>query len=228
MTQKDWANEQVAAIGDAIRTLRGDRSAQWLSDQTEALGYKVSRSAISDIENRRRKYVTIAELTVIAWALSVPPIRLMFPAYPDGQTEILPGTHLDSFTAATWFSGEVILAPPAALEPRTDPPSKEWEAAAEKAIALYEGQKPVSLSRRRNELRRAIRLKANLIAELEKVAPSGVQAIVAQLGADQSYLEQTLKELRALPGAVIHDEPTDHEQKSPNPKSSRQQEDSRQ
>ena len=38
MTQPDWQQSQVNRIGEAVKALRGDRSAQWISDATGTLG----------------------------------------------------------------------------------------------------------------------------------------------------------------------------------------------
>lgn len=74
----------------------------------------ISRSTIADIENRRRRYVTTAELSVLAWALAVPPVRLLYPDLPDGSVEAVPGVTVSSMVAVTWFSGEATLGPGAA------------------------------------------------------------------------------------------------------------------
>lgn len=67
------------------------RSAQWLADKTGELGYQVSRTTISDLENGRRRYVTTAELVVLALALDTAPIALMYPGpYFDRKIRLAP------------------------------------------------------------------------------------------------------------------------------------------
>lgn len=73
--------DQARRIGAAVKAIRGDRSAQWLSERTKEVGMAISRSTIADIENRRRRYVSTAELCVLAWALKVPPPECI-PASP--------------------------------------------------------------------------------------------------------------------------------------------------
>jgi ATP-dependent helicase YprA (DUF1998 family) len=66
-----WQLAQTLQIGAAIRALRGRRSATWLSDATAAIGERVGRSTITDIEIGRRKYVAVHELSLVAAALGV-------------------------------------------------------------------------------------------------------------------------------------------------------------
>ena len=40
---------------------------------------KISRSAISELENGKRKSISIAEVFILAAALDVPPVLLVFP-----------------------------------------------------------------------------------------------------------------------------------------------------
>ncbi|MGV0715202.1 cephalosporin hydroxylase family protein [Mycolicibacterium sp. XJ662] len=102
---KDWAAEQAARIGDEIRRLRGSRSAQWLSDRTEALGYRIAHTTISELEGHQRTYVSTAELAVLAKALDTAPIALLYPPSHSTELEVLPGTDATSWSAAEWFSG---------------------------------------------------------------------------------------------------------------------------
>lgn len=107
MTQQ-WAEDQAAAVGKQVRQLREQppkRSAQWLADRTETLGYLVSRSTIADLEIGRRKHVLVSELLVLAKALGVPPILLLYPAMPSGDVEVLPGVAVSSWQAGQWFAG---------------------------------------------------------------------------------------------------------------------------
>ena len=92
MSKDGWAADQAATIGDEIKKLRGGRSGQWLSDRTAELGYRVTRTTISELENHKRKYVTTVELMVLARALNTPPIALLYPRPLSGESiDILPG-----------------------------------------------------------------------------------------------------------------------------------------
>jgi hypothetical protein len=103
---KDWAEEQAHRVAREINRLRGKRSAQWLADQTAKLGYPVSRSVIADLENGRRRYVTTAELTVLASVLETAPIALLFPPPYDEHVDMLPDEEVVSkLVAAEAFCG---------------------------------------------------------------------------------------------------------------------------
>jgi hypothetical protein len=104
---KDWAEEQAKRIAAEVIRLRGSRSAQWLSDRTHELGYRVSRSVIADLENGRRRYVTTAEVIILALALETAPIALMYPGpYFDKMTRLSPHSpESPEIIAVEWFSG---------------------------------------------------------------------------------------------------------------------------
>ena len=102
---QNWAEREAHRLSLAIYALRKGASAQWLSDRTEALGHRVSRSVISDLETGRRRYVTTAELTVIAAALNTSPVALVYPGPYDQDVELLPGVARREVAAAQWFSG---------------------------------------------------------------------------------------------------------------------------
>jgi hypothetical protein len=89
-----------------IQRLRGGRSAQWLSDRTHKIGYRVSRAVISDLETGRRRYLTTAELSVIAAALDIAPVALLYPGPYDEKIEALPNVEVPKHYAVQWFSGE--------------------------------------------------------------------------------------------------------------------------
>jgi hypothetical protein len=103
---KDWAEEQARRVASEVNRLRGDNSTQWLSDRTQDAGYRVSRSVIADLENGRRRYVTAAELIMLAVALDTTPIALLYPG-PDymENIQVMPDMILPKIWALQWFSG---------------------------------------------------------------------------------------------------------------------------
>lgn len=106
MSKLNWAETRAQRIGLEVKALRGRRSGQWLADETAAYGHTVSRTTISEIENGKRKDITLGEITVLARALRVPPLLLIYPDLALGPVEVLPGTEVTSANAARWFSGE--------------------------------------------------------------------------------------------------------------------------
>lgn len=115
MTQgASWSEALHARIAQAIRNARaGQRmSAQQLADETERLGYAISRSQIANYESGRKQGLDVAELTVIAAALRVPPVTLLFGGPPDEAIEVLPDEKGPSVSALAWFVGDRKLAWP--------------------------------------------------------------------------------------------------------------------
>lgn len=96
-------------IGTAIGERRRARgmSAVQLSARTAEFGYPITRGTIAKIEsNSRGGKLDLAEIMVLAAALDVPPILLIFPDGPFRRVEVLPEMQDDSIHAAMWFTGE--------------------------------------------------------------------------------------------------------------------------
>jgi transcriptional regulator with XRE-family HTH domain len=74
-----WSSRLTRSIATEIRRRRKARkwSAQRLSDECAALGLEITRTAISDLENGRRRFITVAELLIIAQALEIGPAALL-------------------------------------------------------------------------------------------------------------------------------------------------------
>ncbi|MCK0516661.1 XRE family transcriptional regulator [Williamsia sp. DF01-3] len=121
MTQQ-WSEEIVERVGREVRRLRGKdhakMSAAGLADRTAALGHPISRSVIADLEIGRKKSLDVAELLVLAQALQVAPVQLVYPDLPKGDVEVLPGRFVESHEALQWFSGVSALFSP--LQESTD------------------------------------------------------------------------------------------------------------
>jgi transcriptional regulator with XRE-family HTH domain len=100
-----WARGQTARIAQEIRRLRKPHSAQWLAGRTAELGHPLTRAQITDLENGRRKHLTVSELTMLARALNTAPVALLHPGPYDGIVEVLPGIEVSEMRAAQWFSG---------------------------------------------------------------------------------------------------------------------------
>ena len=83
-----WAPELTSRIAAEIKALRGERSGQWLSDETAAIGHRVSRSTISEIETGKRQTISIDAVIVLSAALKVSVADLLYPGLDD--VEMLP------------------------------------------------------------------------------------------------------------------------------------------
>lgn len=130
-TAKAWELDLAERFGKAVQTRRNALAltAQQLAKRTAELGYPVTRVAISKIEgNMRAGKIDVAELIVLAKALDVPPVLLLYPGFPDGydftvdekwgpgepmtvtfaaDVEALPGNTMSSREAVLRFSGRL-------------------------------------------------------------------------------------------------------------------------
>jgi transcriptional regulator with XRE-family HTH domain len=137
---KAWEIELADRVGKAVQVRRKAMklTAQQLAQRTADLGYPVTRVAISKIEtNKRAGKIDVAELIVLAKALEMPPVLLLYPGFPegydatvdetygplrsvqgdtgqdpytvtfDGDVETLPGRTESSRDAVLWFSGRL-------------------------------------------------------------------------------------------------------------------------
>ncbi len=122
---RDWGEEQAHRTALEVRRLRGKRTAQWLAERTKELGYPLTRAVISDIEVGRRRYVTTAELIVLAAALNTSPVCLVYPGPYDTVVEVIPNSEdRPEYAAAEWFSGaNTYIRGDELFEDRTD----EWD-----------------------------------------------------------------------------------------------------
>lgn len=105
---QDWPRRLSASIAAEVRRYRLERgmSTQQLADACAALGHPIARAVLSNLENGRRENVSIAELLVIAKALDIEPIFLMFPLGYEDTVEVLPGQTVATVDAVRWVAGD--------------------------------------------------------------------------------------------------------------------------
>ncbi|NMD62710.1 UNVERIFIED_ORG: hypothetical protein FNL38_104427 [Nocardia globerula] len=105
----EWDKALADRIGQAVksnRTARGWTAAR-LSEETEKLGHSIHRVAIGKLENGHRgAKFDVAELVILAEALDIPPVQLLFPKLVNGECEYLPGKTETSWRALQRFTGE--------------------------------------------------------------------------------------------------------------------------
>jgi hypothetical protein len=113
---KTWQKDLAGRIGHAVQVRRQElkMTAAALDKRTAELGYPVSRVAIGKIENNHRAgKLDLAELLVIAAALDIAPLELLYPGAPDQQdqlVQILPGRPTPTLDARDRFIGDRGLA----------------------------------------------------------------------------------------------------------------------
>jgi transcriptional regulator with XRE-family HTH domain len=123
---KDWQTATTAQIGRRIAYFRARAkdtqgrklTAQGLADKCTELGLPIGRPAIAKLEKGLRETITVAELEVIARALSVSPADLVFPLGERATVELMPGYHTDTWKAVLWWGGF-------AARPGRTPPAHE-------------------------------------------------------------------------------------------------------
>ena len=108
--ERPWAARIAAEIGERVAFYRDSAglSAQQLADRCAKLGMpSISRVVITKLENKHREAVSTAELQVLAQALDVPPVLLLFPLGHAPAVEVLPGADVDPWAAIEWFTGNI-------------------------------------------------------------------------------------------------------------------------
>jgi transcriptional regulator with XRE-family HTH domain len=106
MTQTTWTDGLQERIARAVKAARGKRSAQDIADETARLGYPITRAQIANLESGRRRGLDVSELLILAAALDVPPVTLLYPGLPDDEVEVLPDQFISSIAALLRFTGE--------------------------------------------------------------------------------------------------------------------------
>jgi len=111
MTSDSWTRSTTGRVAAQVKRLRGKETVQQLSDRTAELGPRISRSRLSDLERGDRGGpLGLAEFLLLAEALDVPPLLLLYPGMPGGEVDVLPGLEVSSWAAAQWFRGNRALS----------------------------------------------------------------------------------------------------------------------
>ena len=131
--EHDWSVRMTADIGERIAWFReratdtgGKKmSVQALADRCAELGLPLGRVTITKLERGVRQAVTPAEVMVLAAALGVAPIELLYPVGLEEQVEMLPGRMMDPLGVVRWFCGELKLDTTEAVTTLRTPSSGE-------------------------------------------------------------------------------------------------------
>lgn len=122
-----WSSSWTAGIGERLRAARrvAGLSTQEIADRTAALGYPMARASIANLETRPREKIYLQDVAVLAAALGVSPLEILYPlevsivpaATPtpvgvirrgvlkNTSTQVLPGRTERAPAAAAWFTG---------------------------------------------------------------------------------------------------------------------------
>jgi|SRR4051812_34437058 hypothetical protein len=184
MSADTWSAQDAARIGSEVKRLRDTRSAQWLSDRTQEVGHRLQRTMISELERGKRKYVTTAELVVLAAALDTAPVALLYPAPYDEDIEFTPGQTMSKIGAVERFSGQR----PDSLDPRA--PDDDGQ--------LWLNLRDLTRARRIRELRQRRR---NVSAQMRNLSgldgPDSVLDAMKVWADEQEQISKLLEELES-------------------------------
>lgn len=115
LSSNEWAAKIANRVGRQVAHYRGQITreggktgitAQALAERCQGLGLQIDRTVIAKLEKGTRQTITIGEVIVLARALGVPPVALMFELGVEEQTEIIPDLRADTWDAVKWFTGE--------------------------------------------------------------------------------------------------------------------------
>lgn len=113
MGNDDWRKAWTDTIAKRVKEIRAekDMTGDRLSTRTKELGYEIPRSTLANIEIGRKSSVGVHEVVILAAALEVPPVSLMFDVGNDKLVELLPNDYRAQIEASSWFSGLQPLLP---------------------------------------------------------------------------------------------------------------------
>jgi transcriptional regulator with XRE-family HTH domain len=102
-----WHKATAERIGEAVARRRRNlgMTAQQLAERCKDLRAPIHRTTITKIENGRTRF-DVGELLILAAALDIPPALLLFPTFPDGTVELLPGLDTSTLKAREYLCGD--------------------------------------------------------------------------------------------------------------------------
>ena len=109
--QDEWSSGLIRSIAIQVRRYRKERklSARQLADRCAAIGFGIPRTVLADLENGRRQSLGVAELLVLARALDVSPVDLVFPVGYGEQVRCSPGERVPVIDAVDWWAGRLSI-----------------------------------------------------------------------------------------------------------------------
>jgi hypothetical protein len=153
----------------------------------------IARSVLANLESGRREQVSVAELLVLARALNVPPIQLIFRVGRVERSEPLPDRVFDSWTAAKWFTGEGPLPSEDEREPR-DADWDGWQGTAT-PLRLYRFHDSY-LEQRRAKVDELARHRAETVQDNDGLDRDAQARHVLQVEAELRSLDEVIRTLR--------------------------------
>lgn len=172
---KQWELALSGRFGKAVLDRRKalKLTAADVAEKTKTLRYPVTAVALSKIENNKRAgKLDVAEVMVLAAALSTSPIQLLFPDLVDVPVEMLPDRTVTAIQAIDWFCCD-------GGQPRPNPQTI-WEEVENSDYSMQTGA--ISDARAVSTHRTLLQLTARLPAE----ARSAEQLSNVLMGLDEA------------------------------------------
>jgi len=110
ITGEDWGERLTLSIAEKVRKarIRNGLTVQELADETERLGYPIKRQALVNLESGRKAKIGVDELFIIAAAMRLNPLFLVFDPMRQGEpVEVFPTLEVPQWQALLWASGHV-------------------------------------------------------------------------------------------------------------------------
>ncbi|MGW6889170.1 helix-turn-helix domain-containing protein [Streptomyces chartreusis] len=104
----EWEDHVMATAAGEVRRRRKELrwSAQDLADRCEEIGYPIPRNVIANMESGRRAVLPLVEVMVLAKALRMSPIGLLYPVgYVDEVRQLPYEDPRPTWDALQWFTG---------------------------------------------------------------------------------------------------------------------------
>lgn len=131
MTENAWPRSLTKIQGALIAHHRDRRGLNHtdLVERVSALGVEMQRTTLINIEQGRRKAISVPEIYAFAYALQIPPILLLVPLGNVDEVEILRGKNVAPWVATRWVRGDGVLdAPIDGSIPQEGPLRDEFDA----------------------------------------------------------------------------------------------------
>lgn len=178
------------------RTIGRIRKRTGMSQQELADRIGSTRNAVQNLESPRgrRSSLNVLDLVEIAAALDIPPILLLYPDYPDGRVEAIPGVESTSEDAARWFAGEQSLPSPDGGTYREDSDGRRVFVIA----PVNDGVRLVDKVRKRRELPRVgeSALRAfSTSGDLSEEERQGIREELHRLHGERALLDEEIARL---------------------------------
>ncbi|MEV6046470.1 helix-turn-helix domain-containing protein [Streptomyces xanthochromogenes] len=105
----EWEDHVMATVAGEVRRRRKELrwSAQDLADRCEEIGYPIPRNVIANMESGRRATLPLVEIMVLAKALRMTPVSLIYPVGYVSEVRSLPYEDPQpAWDALQWFTGQ--------------------------------------------------------------------------------------------------------------------------